>query len=173
MSSTPPAAHVLSATQLEDLLERHGALIYRMAVAIVHDHALAEDVVQEVVLKAWRSLPDEGGDVPVRWLRTVTRNTSIDLLRHRRFDSNIHRPPDHLTTDLTTDRIVEGRHHLHALWLALSHLDQDSRTMLVLRETEGFSYEEIAELLTMTPSAVKAKLYRARHTLRQRLQDWD
>ena len=72
-----------------------------------------------------------------------------------------------------TERLVEGRHRLDAVKEALFELDEQSRTMLVLRETEALSYEELAELLDLTPSAVKAKLYRARHALKTQLREWD
>ena len=71
------------------------------------------------------------------------------------------------------ERLVEGRHRLDAVKAALFEMDEQSRTMLVLRETEGLTYEELAELLDLTPSAVKAKLYRARHTLKTQLGEWD
>lgn len=163
----------LSPEGLEELVASHGALIYRLAAAIVHDHALAEDVVQDVIIKAWHSLPTQGGDVTTRWLRTVTRNTAIDLLRRRRFDDFTREPHSHTSREPSTDRIVESRQHLEALWAALAGLDPDARTMLVLHETEGLTYDEVADLLGTTPSAVKAKLYRARHTLRQQLKEWE
>lgn len=159
--------------ELGALVEAHADLVYRLAVAIVHDHSLAEDVVQDVMFKAWRSLPDREGDVPVRWLRVVTRNTAIDVLRHRRFDDVTPTPPEPLAPAAGPDRIVEGRHHLAALWSALGELDADARTMLALREVEDMSYDDIAATLDLTASAVKAKLYRARHQLRHALTDWD
>ena len=72
-----------------------------------------------------------------------------------------------------TERLVEGRHRLEAVKTALFEMDEQPRTMLVLRETEGLSYGELAELLDLTPSAVKAKLYRARHALKVHLREWD
>ena len=71
------------------------------------------------------------------------------------------------------ERLVEGRHRLDAVKAALFEMDEQSRTMLVLRETEGLTYEELAELLDLTPSAVKAKLYPARHALKTQLGEWD
>lgn len=163
----------VASSDLETFIAAHGGLVYRLAVAIVHDHSLAEDVVQDVMLKAWRNLPDHDGDVPVRWLRTVTRNASIDLLRQRRFDEVTTTPPEPGSSTAQPDRIIEGRQHLDALWDALGNLDQDARTMLVLRETESMGYDEIAATIGISPSAVKAKLYRARHQLRLTLIDWD
>ena len=170
--SAAPARGV-SGPELGDLVEGYADLVYRLAAAIVHDHSLAEDVVQDVMFKAWRSLPDGDGDVRVRWLRTVTRNTAIDVLRHRRFDDVTASPPEPRTSAAGPERIVEGRRHLGALWSALGELDADARTMLALREVEGMSYDDIAITLAVTASAVKAKLYRARHQLRRALTEWD
>lgn len=161
-----------SPDDLTALIAHHGTLVYRLAVATVHDHAIAEDVVQDVMIKAWNSMPSWDGDIPVRWLRVVTRNTAIDVLRRRRFDDLTGTTPEQ-SDGHDPERIVEGREHLAALWQAIALLDPDARSMLVLRETERLSYEDIADLFDITTSAVKAKLYRTRHALRRHLEDWD
>jgi RNA polymerase sigma-70 factor, ECF subfamily len=59
------------------------------------------------------------------------------------------------------------------MWGVLEGLDPDSRTLIVLREAEELSYEEMAHLLGLSVAAVKAKLYRARQTLKAKLRDWE
>ena len=78
-----------------------------------------------------------------------------------------------MSSDPGVERVVEGRQAVAAVERALEELDEQARTMLILRETEEMSYDEIAELVDLTPSAVKAKLYRARHTLKLHLGGWD
>jgi RNA polymerase sigma-70 factor (ECF subfamily) len=163
----------LSAADLEDLVRRYGDVVYRVAAAIVHDHSLAEDVVQEVIVKAWTALPQGDSSDAIRWLRVVARNTAIDVVRRRRFDDITAQPPEQWVSSPSTARIVEGRHHLDAMWTALGELDIESRTMLAMREAEQMSYDEIATTLGMTASAVKAKLFRARHLLRRNLTAWE
>ncbi len=171
--SDRPDDRSLSAEQLRHLVDQYGQLIYRLAVAIVHDHSLAEDIVQDVVVKAWRSLPQGDASDAVRWLRVVTRNTSIDTLRRRRFDETIDRLPEAQATGAGPEHIVEERQHLDAVWDALGGLDLESRTMLAMREADELSYDEIADTMGLTVSAVKAKLYRARHLLRRNLTAWE
>jgi len=138
-SAGSSSGDALSASDLEDLVGRYGAVIYRLAAAIVHDHGLAEDVVQEVVVKAWTGLPQGDPSEAIRWLRVVARNTAIDVLRRRRFDEVTDRPPEPRASALSPDRIVEGRQHLDAMWLALGELDVEARTMLAMREAEQLS----------------------------------
>jgi RNA polymerase sigma-70 factor (ECF subfamily) len=159
---------------VEWLVEIYGALAYRVAYAIVGDSALAEDVVQECLVKAWTSMPSWEGDVPVRWLRRVVRNTSVSVLRGRSklvfMDEVADRPdaePD------VVHRRVEGQAMVATMAAALRGLDDTSRALLVLRETDEMGYDEMAEVMDMTPSAVKAKLYRARHQLKAAMAEWE
>lgn len=159
--------------RLGELVQEHGAAMYRVAIAVVGDHGLAEDVVQEVMLKVWKSAELANIEVPGAWLRVVTRNAAIDLMRRRRFDELTDMSMDVASESAGTAQIIEGRQHLAAVWEALSILDDDSRTMVVLRETEELSYDEIAAIIGTTRNVVKTKLYRARHALRQELAGWE
>ena len=172
-SAASASGESLSAADLEDLIRRYGDVIYRLAAAIVHDHSLAEDVVQDVIVKAWTGLPRGDSSQAIRWLRVVARNAAIDVVRRRRFDEVTDRPPEPGTSSPSPDRIVEGRQHLEAMWIALGELDVEARTMLAMREAEQLSYDEIAAALGLTASAVKAKLFRARHLLRRSLIAWE
>lgn len=172
-AQAPRPDTLASDDQLRALVDTYGALLYKVAFAITHDRLLAEDVVQDALFQAWTSMPSWEDDVPIRWLRRVTRNRAISVMRKesRSFanDEWGHRPdaaPD-------TQRVVESRELMVAVDEALSHLDEKSRTMIVLRETEDLSYEEIGAIVDLTPSAVKTKLYRARHALKRRLEDWE
>jgi len=70
---------------IEDIVGEHSGATYRVALSVVRDHALAEDVVQESVVKAWQALDSFRGDANVRtWLLRITHNTAISALRKRR-----------------------------------------------------------------------------------------
>lgn len=159
-----------TADGLAELVHEHGPLVYRIAVAIVHDHALAEDVVQDVMVKAWTSLPADSQERPMPWLRTVTRNAAIDELRRRRFDDVTDAPPEPSPND-EFDITIDSRRRLSQVWRALSTLDTDARMMIILRETEDLSYAEIADALGISESNVRSKLFRARHALRALLNE--
>jgi RNA polymerase sigma-70 factor (ECF subfamily) len=163
----------VSDAQVQWLVDTYGALAYRVAYSIVGDAALAEDVVQECLVKAWTSMPSWDGDVPVRWLRRVVRNTAVSVVRRRSRVVFVDEIPDRPGTDTDVHRRVEGRAMVATMARALATLDDSSRALLVLRETDDMGYEEIAEVMDMTPSAVKAKLYRARHQLKAAMGEWN
>ncbi len=158
--------------QIDDLVAEFGRLVFRVAFAITRNEALAEEVVQDTMFKAWTSMPSWEGDVPVKWLRTVARNGAISVMRKENrttADEDWELRESH---EPDTERVVEGRAMVAAMHVALAQLDEASRTMIVLRETDELSYEEIADVLEMTPTAVKAKLYRSRHKLKVLLREW-
>ena len=159
--------------ELRSVVDSHAAAVYRLAVSIVHDSALAEDVVQETMIKAWRHAPvGEDGAIPRQWLMKVARNTAISLLRARRED--LHGPDTLPETGggVETPRAVESRVALDDLWAALVQLDEDARALIVMREVDGFSYEEIAEALGLPLPTVKTRLFRARRALKDAMKEW-
>ncbi len=151
---------------IEDIIRDHSAAMYRVAASVVRDHALAEDVVQESVVKAWQALDTFRGDASIRtWLLRITHNTAISALRKRRDDvmapSELPERPGQLTVEdaalLQADR--------DEIWVALSKLDPVGRAIIVLREVERMSYDEIADVLELPPATVRTRLFRARQQL--------
>jgi RNA polymerase sigma-70 factor (ECF subfamily) len=166
----PPAP---SPEELRSVVDNHAAAVYRVAISIVHDAALAEDVVQETMIKAWRKAPaGHNGQIPRQWLLRVARNTAISILRTRREDLH---GPDTLPEGpggVETPRTVEGRVALEELWAALGRLDEDARALIVMREVDGLSYEEMAEALGLPLPTVKTRLFRARRALKDAVKEW-
>ncbi|MBK5224161.1 MAG: sigma-70 family RNA polymerase sigma factor [Acidimicrobiia bacterium] len=159
---------------LARLVAAHGDAVYRLARSVVHDSALADDVVQETMVKAWRALPDWGdGEIPRAWLMKVARNTAISLLRTRRDD--VTRPDDLVdvvssasgTGSSATDKVA-----MDHLWSAMADLDETSRSLVVMRELAGLSYEEIADVLDLPLPTVKTRLFRARRALQVTMKEW-
>ncbi|MEO0492793.1 MAG: RNA polymerase sigma factor [Actinomycetota bacterium] len=159
---------------LRRVVDRHAASVYRVALTVVHDPALADDVVQETMLKAWRHAPvGPDQEIPKAWLLKVARNTAISLLRTRRED--LHGPdtlPEAGGNEDETTRTIEGRAQLDELWEVMRHLDEDARTLIVLKEVDGLSYEEIAATLDLPLPTVKTRLFRARKALKDALKEW-
>jgi len=169
-----PSTHAgPTADELRAVVDRHAAAVYRVALSIVHDAGLADDVVQETMIKAWRNSPVSPGEtIPRSWLLKVAHNSAISLLRSRREDL---RGPDTLPespTEIDTDRRVEGMAQLDELWQAMRHLDQDARVLIALKEVDGLSYEEISETLGLPLPTVKTRLFRARRQLKDALKEW-
>jgi RNA polymerase sigma-70 factor (ECF subfamily) len=158
---------------LREVVDRHAAAVYRVALSVVRDPALADDVVQETLLKAWRNPPvPPGEEIPRAWLMRVARNTAISVLRTRREDV---RSPDSLpegANAVSVPRTVEGRAQLDDLWKAMKGLDSDARALIVLKEVHGLSYEEMAATLDVPVSTVKTRLFRARQALKAAMKEW-
>ncbi|GEM_PF-2427605 len=159
--------------RLEDLIALHGRALYRLALAITRSNALAEEVVQETLLVAWRSMPPMDLQGETRWIRRVARNRAISVVRHESHSVTSSDWEFLVAGGPDTERVVEGRHLLSRMLEALADLDETARAMLILRETEELTYVELADLFGLTASAVKARLYRARHQLKTTLRDWE
>ena len=142
----------------------------RLARSIVAgDQDLAEDIVQESLIKIWRGLHTYRGDAPIEhWIMRVTHNTAVSTLRTRREDPW---DPGELPEReaVSAERSALARDDLRALTVAVRELDELSRAILALRELEGMSYEEIAETLEVSVGVVKIRLFRARARLREEL----
>ena len=173
-----PDADVLEldpAEQLAAMTRRHADAVYRVALSVTRDHDLAEDVAQDALLKAWQALPSYRGDAPLKnWLLRITHNAAISALRRQR---DVHYDPSDLPEQpiaehRSLERQVEGRVSLAAFEAALEGLDDLSRSIVVLREIEGMSYQEIAEVLQIPLPTVKTRLLRARRSLAIALEGW-
>ena len=157
---------------LETLYRNHAPAMYRVAVAVVRNPTLAEDVVQESLIKAWLGLEHFRGDAQLRtWLLRITHNTAVSELRRIR-DTSLS-PLDLPDREAPSpDAEVINRALMAAFEKALFELDPLSRAIVTLREIEGLSYDEIAEVLGVPLSTVKTRLFRARNELKDRLRGW-
>ena len=168
-----PMTEPTPAEQLEELVREHLDAVYRVAFSVVRDSALAEDVAQDAILKAWKALPTFRGDSSLRsWLLRITHNTAISTLRRRREE---YRDPDLLPEHeqlITTEKKVVDSLSMNAFEQALESLDELSRSIVVLREVEGMAYDEISEALDVPLPTVKTRLLRARRTLAAALEGW-
>ncbi len=158
---------------LEELMTTHAEAAYRVALSVTRDPDLAEDVTQDSMLKAWQALPSFRGDSPLRnWVLRITHNTAISALRRRR--DVLHDPSElpEPATPRSVERQAHGRMALDALSEALDELDEITRSIVVLREIEAMSYEEIAAVLQLPLPTVKTRLLRGRRRLAAALEGW-
>jgi RNA polymerase sigma-70 factor, ECF subfamily len=152
--------------QLRELIDEHSDAVFRVAFGILHDRGLAEDVVQDTMVKAWESLGSFRGDASVRtWVLRIAHNTSISALRRRRDQAMAPEDLPEIVSAEDPSARADGRANLAAVRDALDGLDEVSRTIVVLREVEGLSYQQIADALEVPVPTVKTRLLRARRTL--------
>lgn len=144
------------------------------------DEQLAEDTVQEAWIKAWRALPDFRGDSRVStWLFSIVARQALDVRRRTRplaVDDQMLEPlaTRAVRTSDTQDpaQTALARDLWETLAAALGELPWRQRASWLLRELEGLSYEEIAQILNTTPTVVRGQLHRARKNLAIRMEQW-
>ena len=162
------------------LMERYEKQVYRQALGLVGHPEDAADVTQEVFFKAWRGLPSFHGDSSFStWLYRLTGNAAIDFLRRekkRRGDLSLDdadRCWDSRLTDpaATPGQALEQKELRQAVLRGLGQLSEEHRQVLVLREINGASYEEIGQALDLPPGTVKSRVARARLALAKLLRE--
>ncbi len=166
-------SHADLTAELNALVAEHSEAIYRVARSVVRDSALAEDVVQETLIKVWRHLDSWRGEGSLKsWVLRIAHNTAVSTLRRIRDES---RDPATLPESVER-RELEGDVQSHALvaqlWEELQNFDELTRSIVVMRELEDMSYEEIAEALRVPMPTVKTRLFRARRALSVALEAW-
>lgn len=162
------------------LMTRYEKQVYHQALRLLANPEDAADVTQEVFFKVWRSLPSFLGDSSFStWLYRLTDNAAIDLLRRekkRRGDASLDDADaqwDNLLADPapTPERALEQQELQRAVADGLSKLSEEHRRILVLREINGLSYEEIGTILELTTGTVKSRIARARLALARLLRE--
>jgi RNA polymerase sigma factor (sigma-70 family) len=152
----------------ERLYRRYVGDVYRYALAVMRNPADAEDVTQTTFLNAYRAYVEKGErpQKPQNWLIAITHNVC-----RQRFRQSARRPSEVEYDDDIADTIVEDETPSgEDIRRALSHLAFNQRAAIVMRELEGRSYAEIAEILDVSTSAVETLIFRARRALREQLE---
>lgn len=154
--------------QFRRLVDDHAEAVYRVAYSVVRDEHLAEDVVQETIIKAWQSLDAWRGDGSMRgWVLSIAHNTAVSHLRRIRDTTTEPERLPERASHLDVERTTDARAELDALRAALADLDDLSRSVVVMRDLEGLSYQQIAETLGVPLATVKTRLLRARRELQR------
>ncbi|MEW6754500.1 MAG: sigma-70 family RNA polymerase sigma factor [Candidatus Latescibacterota bacterium] len=158
-----------------DLVERYTALVHGIALEKVRRPELAEDLVQEVFVRAYQDLPrlrEPGAFGP--WLGRVTGNLALDWLRRRQVHLQAVAasvPGFGLPEPLQPDEILEQGEVARAVWEALDGLDPALRRVAVLFHLEGCTLRQIARFLGVPRRTVRWRLYRARRALHRELEE--
>ncbi len=154
------------------LVRAHQDRLFSLAAHLLGNTAEAEDVVQDVLVKLWQHSSALDPERVRPWCLRVTRNACLDLLRRRRYQAAYlseavngggfkveATPLDHLAAESLGQRLGE----------AIGALDEPFRSLIVLRELEQCSYQELGEILELSDQQVRVYLHRARRKLRHSL----
>ena len=160
----------LQSQLLRALHDEHAAALWRYTLRLCGDRQLAEDIVQETLLRAWRrpAVLDQSETSARAWLFTVARNLVVDHFRSARVRHELG------TADPPDRGIDDGIDAQLDRWLvadAIERLSVDHRTVIVLAYYRGQSIAQIAETLELAPGTVKSRLHYAVRALRLTLQE--
>ncbi len=159
------------------LVKLHSGLAFSAAFRILGNREDALEAAQDAFVKSFTKIRQYRGEVPFKyWLRKITVNTSLNRLRSRKSDclSNAGEILDDVSQDkrkLTSgpEELVEAHERDRQVRNALMRLDDPFRTVIVLRDIEGYKYEEIARMSGVSVGTVKSRISRGRQELRQML----
>lgn len=159
-------------TAFRTLVDRHGPWVHGLAAKTMGSRAAAEDITQETFLRVWRSA--EGWQPKAKfttWLYRVAVNLCLDQKRKRSFvalDGDQNAAAD--------EEAIDGEQHLHrrhvaqVVRLRIARLPERQRVALILFHYQGHTMAEVAEIMESTEGAVESLLFRARSTLKEKLE---
>ena len=152
--------------------------LYRLALRITLNNAEAEDVVQETLIKVWnrRSQWEEIESIEAFAL-TVCRNLSLDKIKrmgndHDSLDDSAHDSPDSSSSSNPEEQTM-ARDQVALVRQLIDRLPEKQRSVIQLRDIEGKSYREIANIMCISEEQVKVNLYRARQTIKKKFSETD
>ncbi len=167
-----------------ELVSRYQRPVFSFICRMVRDRELAEDLAQDTFIRAFDNLAKYDPDYKFSsWLFKVGHNLTVDHIRRRELDTvSIHGAPDAVTSDQQEatsvtlesefeqpDELLEARELGASIEEAIERLRPEYRTAILLRHVEGYSYDEIAEVMEIPLGTVKTYIHRARAELQDML----
>jgi RNA polymerase sigma-70 factor (ECF subfamily) len=169
----------------ELLVIKYQRRIERLIGRMVRDVDLVEDIAQETFIRAYRALPKFRGEAQFyTWLYRIAVNTAKKFLlemkgdptvlqstldRHQDEDETFH-PKSEPSSDETPETVLAAKEIGQAVNAALNALPEDLRQAITLREMDGLSYEDIAELMNCPIGTVRSRIFRAREAISARIK---
>jgi RNA polymerase sigma-70 factor (ECF subfamily) len=166
----------------ELLVSKYQRKLFRLVLRLVHDHAEAEDIVQESFIKAYRALVNFRGDSAFyTWLYRIGINTAKNHLvtKNRRAPTSTHSDieesenfieADGLRDINTPESILASKQIAETVNAVMMSLPDELRNAISLREIEGLSYEEISEVMMCPIGTVRSRIFRAREAIAEKLR---
>lgn len=161
------------------LVERYSQRIYNLGLKMLGDPAQAEDVLQETFISAYQAIEGfEGRSHVSTWLYRIAYNVVLMMLRREKQAPTLDSLEDDVDVESTLqlatsvdspERRLMQAELIRVMDEALAELNETLRVVFVLRDIDGLSTAETAEVLDLSETAVKSRLHRARLALRERL----
>ncbi|WP_420794498.1 sigma-70 family RNA polymerase sigma factor [Thalassomonas haliotis] len=143
--------------------------LYRYAYWLCHDKQVAEDLVQETFLRAWRALDSLNDEKAAKsWLITILRRENARRFERKRLDMT-----DYEEVTIADTQAVGSEQEIENHWLRekIAQLPEEYREPLVLQVIGGFSGDDIAKMLDLNKNTVMTRLFRARNQLKDALDN--
>jgi RNA polymerase sigma-70 factor (ECF subfamily) len=168
----------------DELVRTYSASIFHVAYRMLGDSAEASDIVQEIFLKVFRNIGGFKGEAALKtWIFKIAFSEILNRLRwwkrrHRFATVSLDDQPGGVGTGPargvvaltpTPEQALQSKEEETAIQQALAKLSREHRSIIVLRDIEGFSYNEIADVLGVSIGTVKSRLARARGDLKKSL----
>jgi len=166
----------------DQLFRRYTRQVYNYAFRMIPNYDDANDIAQEAFVRAFNSIRSFRGDSNFStWLFRIVYNVSLDEIKRRKgryllsLDEQLELEEDSLTRQVESespspDELVEKQERDRILQEAIETLPEYQKAMIVLYHMQGFSYEEIAEIVGLPIGTVKSRLNRARESLKEKLK---
>ncbi len=164
----------------EALVSEYQKKIFSIAYRMLQNQEDAADLTQEILVKVFKNLNRFKGDSKFStWIYRVATNACLDELKksHRKYtayslDKELETEDGSLLTEVRDERptpeaVAEKKAVQKAVQAAIGKLNEDHRSVIVLRDLQGFSYEEIAKVLQCSVGTVKSRINRARSNLKK------
>ncbi len=158
----------------EILMEKHESKMYAVALRMCKNREDAQDCLQDAMLRIYKALPTFKGQSSFStWAYRITMNTCLDDLRRKKvrqaqsLDQMLEVGWAPVDENNTAERHVENSELKRNLSKAIQMLPEEMRAAVVLRDVQGFSYEEIANMLSTNVGTVKSRISRGREKLRE------
>lgn len=158
----------------EILMEKHESKMYAVALRMCKNREDAQDCLQDAMLRIYKALPTFKGQSSFStWAYRITMNTCLDDLRRKKvrqassLDQMLEVGWAPVDENNTAERHLENSELKRNLSRAIQTLPEEMRAAVVLRDVQGFSYEEIANMLSTNVGTVKSRISRGREKLRE------
>lgn len=156
----------MNAKEYNTSVKAHSGSLYRFMLKMTKDAEMANDLVQDAFMKLWERLGQVEADKAKSWLFTTARNTMLNQLKR-----------DKKMESMEMAQFSEpyaNQHHFELKELldkSLNQLPELQKSIILLRDLEGYDYKEIGEILGLSESQVKVYLFRGRQKIKEALKN--